>query len=438
MMADEELGDEVKVFRRDEDADDDPMISGETSEQQLADDKKEAVMEAELDGAGRNPSIDVLKSAFPKVEPMSPSFPGLMSHFSPGYSAAALPMFMPLFMNPYAAALRSPSLMFPMGAMSPTFPMFPPSPVYGAAIAAAAAKQHFENMAPLNMRAGHPMNQMGMPPYMHPSSMAPQNVDRRAQGGGKAKKDDHVKKPLNAFMWFMKENRKALLEEIGNNEKQSAELNKELGKRWHDLSKEEQAKYFEMAKKDKETHKERYPEWSARENYAVNKKKTKKRRDKSIPSENNDQKKCRARFGVNNTEMWCKFCKRKKKCEYATDRSGGSDITDSQDGRGTSGAYSSSSESPSPKANAGIALTTQQQQAAMMHTMLMQMRLGSTTGASTHVPSPLASSSAGRSPLDANASDSESDVEEEEDEQIDPTVMQQTHDMLMQESMCTI
>lgn len=57
-MADEELGDEVKVFRRDEDADDDPMISGETSEQQLADDKKEAVMEAELDGAGRNPSID--------------------------------------------------------------------------------------------------------------------------------------------------------------------------------------------------------------------------------------------------------------------------------------------------------------------------------------------------------------------------------------------
>lgn len=56
MIADDELGDEVKVFRRDEDADDDPMCGGESSEQQLADDKKEAVMEAELDG--RNPVIN--------------------------------------------------------------------------------------------------------------------------------------------------------------------------------------------------------------------------------------------------------------------------------------------------------------------------------------------------------------------------------------------
>ncbi|EFO86409.1 CRE-POP-1 protein [Caenorhabditis remanei] len=442
-MADEELGDEVKVFRRDEDADDDPMISGETSEQQLADDKKEAVMEAELDGAGgagssgRVPTIGGLKAeAFIKAEP-SPSFPMMPMMAGPGLSPAyGLPMMFPFFMgSPYG--LRSPGMMsmLPMSALSPQFGMFPASPLYGAAaMAAAAAKQQLENAAPLHMRAGplNPLNQMRMPPYMtHP--MMPQNNERRGHGGGKVKKDDHIKKPLNAFMWFMKENRKALLEEIGNNEKQSAELNKELGKRWHDLPKEEQQKYFEMAKKDRETHKEKYPQWSARENYAVNKKKTKKRRDKSVASENSDQKKCRARFGVSNTDLWCKFCKRKKKCEYATDRSG-SDMTDTQDGRGTSGACSSSSESPSPTGNNGIPLATQQQhQAALMHSMLMQMHLGST---STHVPSPIASSSAGRSPLDANASDSESDVDEDED--IDPTILQQTREVIMQESVCTL
>lgn len=43
-------------------------------------------------------------------------------------------------------------------------------------------------------------------------------------------------------MWFMKENRPKLMEELGYKEKQSAELNKELGKRWHDLPKEEQQK----------------------------------------------------------------------------------------------------------------------------------------------------------------------------------------------------
>jgi hypothetical protein len=45
------------------------------------------------------------------------------------------------------------------------------------------------------------------------------------------KKDqNHIKKPLNAFMIFMKENRQKLMEEKGYKERQSAELNKELGR----------------------------------------------------------------------------------------------------------------------------------------------------------------------------------------------------------------
>ena len=36
-----------------------------------------------------------------------------------------------------------------------------------------------------------------------------------------------------------------------------------------------------MAKEDRKRHMEQYPGWSARENYAINKKKKKKNRDKA-------------------------------------------------------------------------------------------------------------------------------------------------------------
>ena len=82
-------------------------------------------------------------------------------------------------------------------------------------------------------------------------------------------------------MWFMKENRQKVLSEDENKAKQSAELNTILGKMWHDLSKEEQQKYYEKAKEERENHARMYPNWSARENYAVHKKKRKKR-EKSV------------------------------------------------------------------------------------------------------------------------------------------------------------
>lgn len=36
---------------------------------------------------------------------------------------------------------------------------------------------------------------------------------------------------------------------------------------WHSLTKEEQAKYYEMARKERLVHSKLYPGWSARENY---------------------------------------------------------------------------------------------------------------------------------------------------------------------------
>lgn len=50
---------------------------------------------------------------------------------------------------------------------------------------------------------------------------------------------------------------------------------------WHNLSREEQAKYYDMAKEAREMHQQMYPGWTARDNYAINSKKKKKKRDKS-------------------------------------------------------------------------------------------------------------------------------------------------------------
>lgn len=36
---------------------------------------------------------------------------------------------------------------------------------------------------------------------------------------------------------------------------------------WHALSREEQAKYYELARKERQLHMQLYPGWSARDNY---------------------------------------------------------------------------------------------------------------------------------------------------------------------------
>ncbi|XP_015203022.1 transcription factor 7-like 2 isoform X10 [Lepisosteus oculatus] len=125
------------------------------------------------------------------------------------------------------------------------------------------------------------------------------------------KKQPHIKKPLNAFMLYMKEMRAKVVAECTL--KESAAINQILGRRWHALSREEQAKYYELARKERQLHMQLYPGWSARDNYG---KKKKRKRDKQ-PGETNDlsaPKKCRARFGLDQQNNWCGPCRRKKKC----------------------------------------------------------------------------------------------------------------------------
>ncbi|CAH8643469.1 unnamed protein product [Dicrocoelium dendriticum] len=173
----------------------------------------------------------------------------------------------------------------------------------------------------------------------------------------------HIKKPLNAFMLFMKDMRPRVQEECTL--KESAAINQILGRKWHELSREKQAKYYELARKEKELHHQLFPGWSARDNYAMHSRRKKKRRlaalvaAQSTPNRQSNAnssdptsigewasgqkptdvalrctsssssinmvdigsaKKCRARFGLEHQHRWCKPCRRKKKCiRFMTD-----------------------------------------------------------------------------------------------------------------------
>jgi transcription factor 7-like 2 len=55
-------------------------------------------------------------------------------------------------------------------------------------------------------------------------------------------KEPHIKKPLNAFMIFMKEQRAHLIED--STLKESSAINKLLGQKWKELSRMEQDRYY--------------------------------------------------------------------------------------------------------------------------------------------------------------------------------------------------
>ncbi|XP_016096153.1 transcription factor 7-like 2 isoform X6 [Sinocyclocheilus grahami] len=169
------------------------------------------------------------------------------------------------------------------------------------------------------------MLQSGMHPtgIPHPAIMPPsgkqehdqfdRNIYVKSHPEAKREKEPKkpvIKKPLNAFMLYMKEMRAKVIAECTL--KESAAINQILGRRWHALTREEQAKYYDLARKERQLHMQLYPSWSARDNYG--KKKRRKRDKQDSSTDPGSPKKCRARFGLNQQTDWCGPCRRKKKC----------------------------------------------------------------------------------------------------------------------------
>ncbi|XP_074649574.1 transcription factor 7-like 2 isoform X2 [Tubulanus polymorphus] len=174
--------------------------------------------------------------------------------------------------------------------------------------------------------------------HRHPTLHEQGRNDLIEQPEPPAKKQPHIKKPLNAFMLFMKEQRAKVVAECTL--KESAAINQILGRKWHALDRSEQAKYYEMARKEKELHMQLYPGWSARDNYACHSKRKKRKKDspgenKNADSDCSNPKKCRARFGVDHQSQWCKPCRRKKKCiRFLTDEDDDGVSDDLEDAEG--------------------------------------------------------------------------------------------------------
>ena len=117
-----------------------------------------------------------------------------------------------------------------------------------------------------------------------------------------------------------------------------------LFSQWHALDRTEQAKYYEMAREERARHLQMYPGWSARDNYAVHKKRRKRKakpKEEEVEEEEEEQqggcgecshtlepqtnhlhtlpftifltdpnaKKCRARYGLEQSEKWCGPCR---------------------------------------------------------------------------------------------------------------------------------
>ncbi|KAG9353996.1 hypothetical protein JZ751_012120 [Albula glossodonta] len=171
------------------------------------------------------------------------------------------------FRNPYPALAMNPSM---SSLVSSRFsPHMVPHPSHGLqqtgiphpAIVSPAIKQE-----PSSDSAGH---------SVHPKS--PVVVKKEEE------KKPHVKKPLNAFMLYMKEMRAKVVAECTL--KESAAINQILGRKWHSLTREEQAKYYELARKERQLHSQLYPGWSARDNYGKRKKRRRDDKQKDLPEE---------------------------------------------------------------------------------------------------------------------------------------------------------
>ncbi|XP_044735883.1 protein pangolin, isoforms A/H/I/S isoform X2 [Chrysoperla carnea] len=173
------------------------------------------------------------------------------------------------------------------------------------------------------------------------NSSSADNKNNQDGNNANDKKKPHIKKPLNAFMLYMKEMRAKVVAECTL--KESAAINQILGRRWHALGREEQAKYYELARRERQLHMQLYPDWSSRANASRGKK---RKRKQETNEGGNSMKKCRARYGLEHQSQWCKPCRRKKKCIRYMETGDSNDGNHSDDNLGSCGSVGDAQSPP--------------------------------------------------------------------------------------------
>ncbi|XP_043113867.1 transcription factor 7-like 1-A [Puntigrus tetrazona] len=244
------------------------------------------------------------------VHPLTPLITYSNEHFSPGTPPSHLS---PEILDPKTGIPRTPhpselspyyplspgavgQIPHPLGWQGQHMYSIPPGgfrhPYPALAMNASMSSRFSPHMVP---HPPHGLHQTGIP---HPAIVSPAIKQEPSADNGsnsthgkpsvpvkkEEEKKPHIKKPLNAFMLYMKEMRAKVVAECTL--KESAAINQILGRRWHSLSREEQAKYYELARKERQLHSQLYPGWSARDNYGKRKKRKRDNKPDS-PQESN-------------------------------------------------------------------------------------------------------------------------------------------------------
>ncbi|KAM8876565.1 transcription factor 7-like 2 [Synchiropus picturatus] len=87
----------------------------------------------------------------------------------------------------------------------------------------------------------------------------------RHQPSDQQKSGPYIRRPPNAFMIFMRENRAKITASL--KPKHSVEANSILGKMWKSMSAAEQEKYYQLAAVERRLHAAQHPDWSSKDNY---------------------------------------------------------------------------------------------------------------------------------------------------------------------------
>ncbi|XP_019749556.1 sex-determining region Y protein-like isoform X3 [Hippocampus comes] len=134
------------------------------------------------------------------------------------------------------------------------------------------------NWCPPGMLNGGDMFPMSGP-SVYAAPMSSNSKRKRRRRRIRDADQPYVKKPPNAFMCFLKEQRQHVKAQM--NLKDSASVNTVLGHMWKLLTDEGQAKYYKIADAEKKLHSQMYPEWSSSDNYGN------KRRRRSVTTASN-------------------------------------------------------------------------------------------------------------------------------------------------------